>query len=56
LNESRQLIIDIRHAREAEACRRRLAKAVAEPVTCGPQADRRDHHVLGLRRFSLARG
>jgi hypothetical protein len=55
-NDTRQLIIDLRHAREAEACRRRLAKTVAEPVTCPPQADRRHHHVPGLRRLSLARG
>jgi hypothetical protein len=25
-------------------------------VTCAPQADRRHHHVLALRRLSLARG
>ena len=56
LNDTRQLIIDLRHTREAEACRHRLANGDAEPVTCPAQADRRQYHVLGRRRFSLARG
>ena len=55
-NESRQLISDLRRAREAEACRRRLAKGDAEPATDPAQRDRRHHHVLGFGRHSLARG
>ena len=55
-NDARQLIIDLRRTREAEACRHRLAKADAEPVTCPAQPDRRHHHLLGFARQTLARG
>jgi hypothetical protein len=55
-NEARQLIIDLRRKREAEACRRRLAKADAGPVTCSPQPERRQHHILGFARHALAGG
>jgi hypothetical protein len=56
LYQTQQLVIDLRHARETDACRRRLVRADREPVTCPSQPDRRHHHLPELRRFSLARG
>ena len=55
-HDTRQLIIDLRQTREAEACRHRLAKAESEPVTCPAQPERRHHHLLGFGRHSLATG
>jgi hypothetical protein len=55
-HDTRQLIIDLRSTREAEACRRRLAKGDAEPVTCPEAPGRRHHHILGFGRHSLATG
>ena len=53
---TQQLIIDLRNAKETEACRRRLAKGDAEPVTCPAQPGRRYHRVIARRRISLAGG
>jgi hypothetical protein len=55
LYQTRQLIIDLRRAREADACRHRLVKGDGRSVGRGAEPCERRSRVSVFARHSLAR-